>query len=397
MNNILEIEKPPLWYANYEATERTRVNQGGTSSGKTYTIVDILFLLGIINKNWVITVVSETIPNLKKGAYRDAKNIIANSEMYQSYYTKTNETDRIFYCSTGSVIEFNTVTSEQDAKSGKRNVLFVNEANGIPYNIYWQLATRTKNIIFIDYNPTARFWVHDELIGKPDTKLIISDHRHNPFLTEEEHARIEDIEDKELHKVYARGMTGKIEGLIYTNWQIVDKMPENYKRRWIGLDFGFTNDPTAIVDIRLSEGELWIDELEYSRGLTNPDISKRLSDNGLNKDIEIVGDSAEPKSIQEIKNLGWRGIEGAIKGQDSILNGIDILKRYKLNITRRSNNVRTEIGAYKWAVDKMSGALLNKPIDAFNHTMDAIRYVAGNKLGKQRVNKPPRVMTTNIM
>lgn len=382
MNNTLEIEKPPLWYANLDASRRIRVNQGGTSSGKTYTIIDLLMHLGCVNKNLIISVISETIPNLKKGAYRDAKSILANSDYYKYYYTKINETDRIFYSRTGSVIEFNSITTEQDAKSGKRDILFVNEANGIPYNIYWQLAIRTRKMIFIDYNPTARFWVHDELIGKPDVKLIISDHRHNPYLSKDEHDRIEGITDKELHKVYARGLTGKIEGLIYTNWKIVDNMPENYRRRWIGLDFGFTNDPTAIIDVRLSEGELWLDELEYSRGLTNPDISKKLESYKISRRTEIIADSAEPKSIKEIHNFGW-SIEGAIKGQDSIKNGIDILKRYPMNITRNSANLRTEFGAYKWKVDRISGLLLNVPIDEFNHGMDAIRYVALNKLSEK--------------
>lgn len=387
MNSVLEIKKPPLWYANHDAKERIRVNQGGTSSGKTYTLMDLLMHFGCVEENLVITVVSESIPNLKKGAYRDAKNILASSPYYQSFYTRINETDRIFYSITGSIIEFNTVTTVQDAKSGKRHILFVNEANGIPYPIYWQLAIRTKRIIFIDYNPTARFWVHDELIGKPDVKLIISDHRHNPYLSDEEHERIENIQDKELFKVYARGLTGKIEGLIYTNWHIVDEMPKTYKRRWIGLDFGFTNDPTAATDIMLSEGELWIDELIYKRGLTNPDISRELENCGVSRGTIIVADSAEPKSIQEIKNLRWN-IEEAKKGADSILNGIDILKRYKINVTRRSTNLRTELGAYKWQVDKISGQPINKPIDQFNHGLDGIRYVALKYLGEKTSGLP---------
>lgn len=395
MNNAIEIPKPPLFYANYNAKERIRINQGGTSSSKTYTILDLLFLLGIQNKGWVITVVSETIPNLKKGAYRDAKVIHSSSDLYKSYYTKINKTERTFYCKNGSIIEFISVTDEQDAKSGKRNILFVNEANGIPYNIYWQLAIRTKNIIFLDYNPTARFWVHDQLIGSSDVKLIISDHRHNPFLTEDEHQRIESISDPELHKVYARGLTGKIEGLIYSHWQIVDKMPTDYKKRWIGIDFGFTNDPTAIVDIRLSEGQLWVDELEYSKGLTNPDISRVLEENRISRRIEIVGDSAEPKSIREIQNLGWR-IEGAEKGADSINAGINILQRYMINVSRQSKNVIKELGSYKWQQDRLTGLPLNKPIDLFNHAMDAIRYVGVNKLGERRIPKAPKAYTSII-
>lgn len=394
MNNKI-LHKPPLFFENYLSDKRTNVNQGGTSSGKTYTLIDMFFVIAMSEPKQVITVVGQDIPNLKVGAYRDAKTIYGNSELYKQWFSKPNETDRIFTCLNGSIIEFKSYSDEQDAKSGKRDYLFVNEANGIAYPIYWQLATRTRKKIYIDYNPSSRFWAHEELIGKPDVKLIISDHRHNPFLSKEEHDRIESIDDKELFRVYARGLTGKIEGLIYTNWELVDSMPENYKYRYIGLDFGFTNDPTSIIDIRLSNGELWLDELEYTTGMTNPDISDSLKENGITSNVLIIADSAEPKSISEIRNLKhW--IEPATKGPDSIKIGIDILKRYKLNITRSSKGLRKEIIAYKWAIDK-NGNKTNKPIDRFNHSLDAVRYVALNKLGKTRARKAPKVRTTSVM
>lgn len=392
-SNIIQIEKPPLFYEIHNATERVIVNQGGTSSGKTYTTIDELFCLSMSEEMQVTTVVGQDIPNLKVGAYRDAKSIYGSSEIYQKWFSKPNETDRVFTCKNGSIIEFKSYSDEQDAKSGKRDYLFANEANGIPYPIYWQLATRTRKRIFIDYNPTYKFWVHDEIINKPDVKLIISDHRNNPFLTEAEHNRIESIADKELFRVYARGLTGKIEGLIYTNWQLIDDLPDNFKSRWIGIDFGFTNDPTSIVDIRLSEGELWIDEIEYQTGLTNPEIAKVLRENHINSSHNIVSDSAEPKSIAEISNMGF-SVEPAQKGADSIKNGIDILKRYKLNITRRSKNIRKELLAYKWKEDR-NGNTINEPVDNFNHALDAIRYVALNKLGERKIIKPPKFY--NIM
>ncbi|MEI8204771.1 MAG: phage terminase large subunit, partial [Bacteroidota bacterium] len=207
MRKILT-NKPPLFDILEKATERVLINQGGTSSGKTYTILDLLFVIGTDNENQVITVVGQDIPNLKKGAYRDAKKIWGDSEIYQQKWSKPNETERIFTCTNGSIIEFNSYQDEQDAKSGKRDYLFVNEANGIDYKIYWQLAIRTKKKIFIDYNPTSRFWAHD-LANDKDTRIIISDHRHNIYLTQEQHDRIEGITDKELRKVYARGHTGQ--------------------------------------------------------------------------------------------------------------------------------------------------------------------------------------------
>lgn len=371
-------ETSVIYQANLEAVENIIVNQGGTSSGKTYSIMQLFFTLAMMDSMQVLTVVGQDIPNLKKGAYRDAKTIYYQSAELQKWFSKPNESERTFTCINGSIIEFTSYQDEQDAKSGKRDYLFVNEANGIPFPIYRQLAIRTRKKIFLDYNPTARFWVHEELIGRPSVKLIISDHRHNPFLSQEEHEKIESIDDPEFFKVYSRGKTGKLQGLVYSSWCIVEEMPTVYKKRWIGLDFGFTNDPTAMIDVRLSEGELWADELIYEKGMLNSDIAKEASALGINRSVEIIADSAEPKSIAELNGYGFK-VEGAEKGGDSIIQGIDIVKRYKLNITRRSANIRDEIGKYRWKIDK-DGKATNVPIDMFNHALDAIRYVALNKL-----------------
>lgn len=371
-----------LFNANMNASCKYVVNQGGTSSGKTYAIIQLLFIIAIQQPSSVITVVGQDVPNLKKGAYRDAIHIYNETDVLKNWFGKPNQTDRIFTCSNASIIEFSSFTDEQDAKSGKRDYLFVNEANGIPYPIFWQLAIRTRERVFIDYNPTARFWVHDKLIGKPDVQLIISDHRHNPFLPADLHKEIEAIEDPELFKVYARGKTGKVDGIVYSNWQLCDAMPCEYKKRWIGIDFGFTNDPTAIVDVRLSEGELWIDQLKYSTKMLNSDIADVLNSYDIGH-TEIVADSAEPKSIAELKNRGFR-VEGANKGADSIDAGIAIVKSYKLNVTRRSLDLIQELQSYCWKKDKQTGRSINEPIDAFNHALDAVRYVALNKLGAKR-------------
>lgn len=401
--NIL-LEKPPLFFENYLAKETIIVNQGGSSSGKTYTLIDMFFVIAMSEENSVITVVGQDIPNLKSGAYRDAKNIYYSSDVYQQWFGRPNETDRIFKCVlTGSIIEFKSYSDEQDAKSGKRQYLFVNEANGIPYSVYWQLALRTYKKIYIDYNPTSRFWVHEELIGKPGVKLIISDHRHNPYLSKGDHERIESISDPELFKVYARGLTGKLQGLIYTNWVLCDEMPDTYKKRFIGLDFGFSNDPTAIIDVRLSSGELWVDELCYRTGLINVQpkngkakrsIEDELKDNGIYKNVGIVADCQESKSIAELSNVGFI-VEPSKKGRDSINSGIDILQRYKINITRRSKGIRREVLSYKWKEDK-NGKPLNEPIGEFNHALDAIRYVAGNKFGVDRTYKRPRARNIKL-
>lgn len=381
-NYMFEIS--PLFVANKEAKQRTIVNQGGTSSGKTYSLMQVLFLIGIEEPRSVITVVGQDVPNLKKGAYRDAKTILAGSELLSAWWPDINEGERLIKCQNGSLIEFTSYKDAQDAKSGKRDYLFVNEANGISYDVYWQLAIRTRKRIFIDYNPTARFWVHDNILGRDGVKLIISDHRKNHFLTAEEHDRIEHIEDDELWKVYARGLTGMIQGLVLTNWDIVDMLPprEEWKMSCYGLDFGFTNDPSALEHVIMAHGELWIDERIYSTGLTNPDIANRAKDGGIGSGDQIVADCAEPKSIRELQAHGlW--VTASPKGQDSIVSGLDILKRYRIHVTRRSTGIISNMRAYKWANDR-DGNMTNKPEDRNNHGIDAIRYVALLKLAQHR-------------
>ena len=346
--------------------------------------MQVLFTLAMEEARQVITVVGQDIPNLKVGAYRDAKTILDSSAYLRAWFPSVNEGERIIKCVNGSLIEFKSYADAQDAKSGKRDYLFVNEANGISYEIYWQLWIRTRKRVFIDYNPTARFWCHDEVIGKPDTRLIISDHRKNYFLSEDEHQRIEGISDPELWKVYARGLTGKIEGLVLTNWEICDSLPprEEWKMSCYGLDFGFTNDPSALEQVVLAHGELWVDEKIYSTGLTNPEIANKAKEEGINKEQQIVADCAEPKSIRELQGFGlW--VSASPKGADSIVSGLDILKRYRIHVTRRSLGILGNLRAYKWSKDR-DGNTTNKPEDKNNHGIDAIRYVALAKLPQHR-------------
>jgi phage terminase large subunit len=246
-----------LYEANSDANYRVFVNQGGTSSGKTYCIMQKLIEISLQEPRCVITVAGQDLPNLKVGALRDTENIIDRSPFLANWFSM-NRSESYFRGKNGALIEFKSYDSAQDAKNGKRDYLFVNEANGITFEVYWQLAIRTRKKIYIDYNPSARFWVHDQLLGKEDTKLIISDHRGNEFLTEDEHAKIEAIEDPDWHMVYARGLTGKLTGLVLKKWDIVDKMPEpdTWRMSVYGLDWGFVNDPTALEHLVLAHGEL---------------------------------------------------------------------------------------------------------------------------------------------
>jgi phage terminase large subunit len=380
----------PLYAVNRDSRKRTKVNQGGTSSGKTYSIMQVLFVKAMERYGLVITVAGQDVPNLKKGAFRDAKKIRNDSQILQVWFPKVNEGERVFQCINGSIIEFSSFKDAQDAKSGKRNILFVNEANGIPFDIFWQLYIRTSDEVFIDYNPSARFWVHEKMLNRNDVQLIISDHRQNRFLTQEQHDMIEGIEDEELWKVYARGATGAITGLVFPRFNVVDALPprEEWKMHVYCLDFGFTNDPTALIHLILAHGELWMDELLYNTGMTNPMIAERAKAQGLSRADVIIADSAEPKSIRELNNLGLY-VEACVKGADSIKNGIDILQRYTLNVTRRSTGLRKEFLNYKWKVTK-DGITTNEPVDCFNHAIDAVRYGA---LARLKIATKPRGIT----
>lgn len=365
-----------LFLANYHAQEDVIVNQGGTSSGKTYAVSQCIFNHAYEDPNSVSTISGQDLPNLKVGAIRDAEEIVSGSEKLQSLIKSYNKSDYTYHFHNGSIVEFKSYANAQDAKSGKRDYLFMNEANGQRFDVWQELHLRTRKKSYIDYNPNEEFWVHEHLIGRKNVKLIISDHRHNPYVPQKIRDKIEALkeQDLELWKVYARGLTGKIEGLIFRNWNLVEGLPHEAVLISDGLDFGFTNDPTAFLQVYKSGGELFVDELIYSTGLTNPDICAELRNNAVTRNEQIWADSAEPKSIQEISNENFN-IDAVEKGADSVRLSINILKRYKINITTRSVGIRQEIKRYKWKTDK-TGKTLNEPVDFMNHSIDALRYVA---------------------
>lgn len=354
-----------LYKQNYLSWAKVTINQGGTSSGKTYAIIQVLFTVAIENPNTIITVVGQDIPNLKKGALRDAKAIYSASEFLEMRTKNYNKTDRIFEFKNGSIIEFTSFDDEQDAKSGKRDYLFINEANGISYSVYWQLAIRTRKKIFIDYNPTASFWVHEKLMGQKDVEVLLSDHRNNTFLSEEQHSEIENIPDKELWKVYARGLTGKVHGLIYPQYRLCDEIPEFVKTCY-GLDFGY-NHKTALIEVGQWENRLFWHELIYQNELTVADLIYQMKELGIKSNI-IYADSARPDAIEDLKRARFN-----VKQADKdVKNGIDFVKRHQLYITKNSAGILKEIQHYKWK--EKDGAFLDEPVKFRDDAMDAARY-----------------------
>lgn len=365
----------------YNKRYRYIVNKGSTRSSKTYSILQLLYLIAQFSKKQlIISIVSESIPHLKKGCIRDFKEIAKKDGSWNE--NNWNATDYIYKVN-NSVIEFFSADSAGKVHGPSRNILYVNECINIEYEIYRQLAIRTTETIFLDCNPNFEFWLDEKIIPQQEQAILIhSTYKDNEYLSEVQVKEIESNKsDANWWKVYGEGKTGSLRGAVIQNWQIVESLPTDYKNRWIGIDFGFTNDPTAIVDIRLSEGELWIDELLYERGCDNIMIANILKQNGIDSNLNIVADSAEPKSIQEIRSFGFR-IEGAEKGRDSINNGIEILNRYRKNISKRSANIINEYRSYRWQMDAF-GEATNSPIDRYNHSIDAQRYVCLNKLRQQ--------------
>ena len=389
---IQKIETSPVFEWTANATDPIVIHSGGTNSGKTHSILQYLLALCVTLPGIVATVVGQDIPNLKKGAYRDAKHILNDTDAFNQNLSSHNKSDREFRFKNSSVMEFNSYDDAQDAKSGKRDHLFLNEANGIKKSIFDELEVRTTQQTFIDFNPTARFWAHD-MQGRDDVKWFDSTYLNNPFLEPSIRKKIEayeptpeNIKNKTANEwrwmVYGLGKVGRLEGLVFRDFEVSTDWPEKYKWRVFGLDFGFTNSPTALVEIRYAHGNLYWKQHMYQTGLTNPDISEELTRLGFSDDELIVADSAEPKSIEELKRKNWY-IEAAVKGKDSVNQGIDAIKRYPIIVDAGSKDLIEEFSSYQWKENK-DGKSTNKPIDSFNHGIDAGRYGLSTRILNQR-------------
>jgi len=363
---------------------RKKVIQGGTSAGKTLAILAVLIDIAAKNKT-EISVVSESIPHLRRGAIKDFAKVMQWTGRWVA--DRWNKTLLTYNFANGSVIEFFSADSEARLRGARRQVVYINEANNIDFESYYQLAIRTSEAIYIDFNPTHEFWAHTEVLPEQDAELVILTYNDNEALPDTIKRDIELNRTKaetsaywaNWWKVYGLGQVGTLQGAIYEDFEVVEGIDvSRAKFVALGLDWGFSNDPTALVAIYRQGDCLLIQELLYATGLTNQDIADKLRSLGITRAWEIVADSAEPKSIEEIYRLGFN-IKPAEKGPDSVRNGIDILKRFKLQVTKDSTNLIKELRSYTWATDK-EGKNTGVPIDSFNHACDAMRYVALNKL-----------------
>jgi phage terminase large subunit len=370
-----------VFFRNQEALftpgKSIAINEGGTASSKTYSILQLLIEVCENRTNpLVVSVVSESMPHLKAGCIRDFKNIMGESFDER----KWNATDNIYQFSQNVLMEFFSADHTGKASGPRRDILYCNEVNHIPKPIVDQLDLRTRRFTFYDFNPTSEFWAH-EMKDLPEVAWIHSTYKDAlNVLTPDVIKKIEAKKDRDPNgwRVYGLGLIGRLEGLVHPEFTMVDELPDAGSI-FYGMDFGFTNDPTVLIKCVLHDDNLYCDELICETGLTNQQIAHRMESLGVKKGYdEIFADAAEPKSIEEIYQAGFN-IKAAPKGADSVLHGIQMINNYKQFWTKRSLNAHKEQRNYSYVIDKF-GKPTNKPMDDYNHCMDARRY---GVVGKQ--------------
>lgn len=364
--------------------KRYRVVQGGTSASKTYSILPFLITYCCQVPNLEVSVVSESMPHLKRGCIRDFKKIMNDIGLWNE--SQFNKSDSTYQFKNGSHIEFFSADHPDKLRGARRDILFVNEANNIKWEAFHQLAMRTKRFIYIDFNPSHEFWAHTELQDDPNTDwltLTYKDNEKTPrhliddFKKAEEKAAQGSEYWRNWVNVYIYGRLGTQRDIVFKegeDWEQVATLPATAELKGYGLDFGYTNDPSACIAVFFINGAYYVDEVFYSTGMSNDQIAEKLIANGLDR-VAGYADSAEPKSIDQIASAGCF-IRPVQKGADSINYGIDLVRQHaKIYVTQRSLNLIKELRAYRFATDKKTGKILNKPEpNQKDHACDALRY-----------------------
>ena len=353
----------------FSLKKRIRAVCGGTSASKTISILIWLIDYAQSHKSKNIWVVSESMPHLKGGAMEDFKNIMQGQGYWRD--SRWHGTDYIYTFETGSTIKFTSVDTYGKAHGPRRDILFLNECNNLAYNIVDQLITRTREAVWIDWNPTSEFWFYEKMLGKrDDIDFITLTYKDNEALDQNTIQEIESHKDnRNWWRVYGEGKIGEVEGRIYTGWQIIKDVPFEARLEGYGLDYGYSIDPTAIVAVYYYNGGYILDEVLYRKGMSNKQIADVL--NSLPYGL-VVADSAEPKSNDEIKSYGVNLVP-VVKGKDSIKQGIQYVQDQKISVTERSTNLIKEYRNYLWKTDK-NGNIINEPEGGLDHALDAVRY-----------------------
>lgn len=387
----LEIKDTTATKKVFALKKRIRAVAGGAGASKTISILIWCIDFAQSNKRKTLSIVSETFPHLEKGAIKDFKMIMEDRGYWKQ--GRWNESKHVYKFETGSTIEFFSVDTLGKSRGPRRSVLFMNEVNNIAYPIARQLILRTRDVVWMDWNRSEEFWFEEEFEGKrDDIDFLQLSYLDNEALDEGERAEIERLRsNKYLWAVYGLGELGVREGQIYTQWQFVDEVPREAEllRHW--LDFGYTNDPTAIGDLWYLNGAYYLDEQAYLKGLSNKDIADVI--NNLKKAL-TVADSAEPKSIDELKTYGVNVIPSP-KGPGSVNQQISVMQGETIFVTKRSTNIIKEYRNWSWMTDK-DGRIINVPIELFDHHMKGIGYAMatlGPMLRRREMEKLiPRVV-----
>lgn len=360
------------------------VEQGGTRSGKTYNILLwIIFYYCAREKNKIVTICRKTFPSVRASVMRDFIDILKIHKVYnEAFHNKSSSEYRLF----GNLVEFISLDQPQKVRGRKRDLLFINEANELFLEDWQQLIFRTEYRIILDYNPSDEFhWIYDKVIPRDDADFFKTTYLDNPFLASQIKEEIErlKITDEQYWTIYGLGERGVNRSTIF-RYREYTELPANAKFLAFGMDYGYTNDPSTLVALYQQGLDLYIEEHFYSTQMTATDISNKLNDVKAGRNL-IYADSAEPRLNDELRRLG-HNIRPSIKGRDSINAGIDLLKRYRLNLKHTSDNLIREFRSYKWKEDK-SGKLTNVPEDANNHCIDALRYSAYAMLSRPNFGK----------
>jgi phage terminase large subunit len=363
---------------------RIKIVQGGTSAGKTYGILPILINKAMTTPRLEISVVSESIPHLRRGAMKDFLKILQSTE--RLIPSSWHHTLLTYKFKNGSYIEFFSADQSDKLRGARRNILYINEANNVSFEAYQQLAIRTSNEVWLDFNPTTEFWAHTELMDDKDSEFLKLTYKDNEALPDSIRQEIEKAKERgktndywaNWWKVYGLGELGSLQGVVFTNWKQIDSIPEGARLEAYGLDFGFTNSPTALTEIWYYDGLYYLNEIIYQSGLMISELSDIMKQKEVIRNVMIYADSAEPRSIKDLRLRGWKVYE-ASKGGDSKIHGINKMQEENFMITKSSLNLIKEFRSYIWATSR-DGKALNEPVKAYDHAIDGVRYYFQTKL-----------------
>jgi phage terminase large subunit len=367
----LEIKHTPVFEKNWgyiDTDKRFIINQGGSRSSKTYSLCQLIVILCMTQPNKLVSIVRKSFPSLRGSVMRDFFEVMRDLNLYS--VKNHNKTENLYQFDNGSVVEFFAVDDEQKLRGRKRDILWANEANELNFEEFNQLNMRTGDKLFFDFNPSDNYhWIYD-LISRPESVLIHSTYKDNPFLPDELVKEIESLIkiDEGYYRIYALGERSIGKTTIFTHWKYYEGDITEYKEKGYGLDFGY-NHPTSLIEATFIDDKAYVKEIIYKSGLTAHDLVQEMNALGISKSSEIICDYARPEIIEDLKRAGYNA-KNAIK---DVKPGIDSVKSTELFINKESINLLKELSNYKW---KSNGdIILDEPIKVHDDAVDAMRYI----------------------